>query len=412
MGLSGGTYTWSWGSGANASTLTMVIETATTPTPTPTSTETPTPTVTETPTNTPTPTVSETPLVTPSETPTNTPTPTIPLTCDSFTFDSINAITTINSAIKTSGGGWDASAYSLESYTNPITLTFQTTGEGVYLMGGFSYDPTANPETYTNITYGLYIQIGFIEIYENGGQVTVPGATSTLPTDVWKVEYNGTNVKYYKNDVLIYTSSNPVTQPLHIFFPLLTENEGVTNVCFTEIQPTPTPTVSETPTETPTPTVSETATSTPTPTGTPAETPTNTPTLTQTVTSTVTPSVTPSNTPPQPLFVIDNSSPNDTAITNVTGNGTWTLTTGSYPVYGGPIASSLTHPDLTNIGLDQLVIFFTGTSLVSITVYKNGNVIFQTPSFNPTAGQINYSISNAGQVIQSSDQITILLLNA
>jgi hypothetical protein len=126
----------------------------------------------------------------------------------------------------------------------------------------------------------------------------------------------------------------------------------------------------------------------------------------------VTPSVTPSNTPPQPLFVIDNSSPNDTAITNVTGNGTWTLTTGSYPVYGGPIASSLTHPALTNIGLDQLVIFFTGTSLVSVTVYKNDNVIFQTPSFNPTAGQINYSISNAGQVIQSSDQITILLLNA
>ena len=142
---------------------------------------------------------------------------------------------------------------------------------------------------------------------------------------------------------------------------------------------------------TPTPTLSETATNTPTP--------------------TITPSVTPSNTPPQPLFVINNSSSNDTAISNVVGNGTWTLTNGAYPVYGGPIASSLTHPALTSIGSDQLVISFIGTSLVSVTVYKNGNILFQTPSFNPIVGQINYSISNAGEVIQSSDQITILLLN-
>jgi hypothetical protein len=91
---------------------------------------------------------------------------------------------------------------------------------------------------------------------------------------VWKVEYNGTNVTYYKNSVLIYTSSNPVTQPLHIFFPLLTQNEGVNNVCLTEIQltPTPTPTPSSTTTPTPTPTPTETPTTTSTPTNTPTST--------------------------------------------------------------------------------------------------------------------------------------------
>ena len=151
--------------------------------------------------------------------------------CDSFTFNSINANTTTTSAIKTSAGGWDSSAYSVETYTNPVTLTFQTTANGNYLMGGFSYSPTGNTETYTNTTYGLYVQPNFLEIYENGGQATVPGAMTTLSTDVWKVEYNGTNVTYYKNDVLIYTSSNPVTQPLHVFFALLTGNEGVNNVC-------------------------------------------------------------------------------------------------------------------------------------------------------------------------------------
>jgi hypothetical protein len=172
-----------------------------------------------------------TPTPTISQTPTMTPTPTTPLTCDTFTFNGINANTTINSAINTGGGGWDSSAYSTESYTTPVTLTFQTTANGNYLMGGFSYNPTSNPTTYLNTTYGLYIQPNFLEIYENGGQVTVPGSMTNLSTDVWKVIYNGTNVTYYKNDVLIYTSSNPVTQPLHIFFPLLTQNEGVTNVC-------------------------------------------------------------------------------------------------------------------------------------------------------------------------------------
>jgi hypothetical protein len=156
-------------------------------------------------------------------------------TCDSFTFNSINANTTTTSVIKTSNGGWDGSAYSVQTYTNPVTLTFQTTNNGNYLMGGFSYSPTGNTETYTNTTYGLYIQPGFLEIYENGGQVTVPGAMVNLSTDVWKVEYNGTNVSYYKNDILIYTSSNSVTQPLHVFFALLTDNEGVTDVCFTEV---------------------------------------------------------------------------------------------------------------------------------------------------------------------------------
>jgi hypothetical protein len=192
--------------------------------------------------------------------------------CDSFTFNSINTNTTTTSAIKTSGGGWDASAYSVETYTNPVTLTFQTTANGNILMGGFSYNPTANVETYVNISYGIYLQNNFVEIYENGNQVYVPGSITTLSTDVWKVEYNGTNVTYYKNNTLIYTSSNPVTQPLHVFFALYTPTEGVDNVCLTEFQPTPTPTS----TTTPTPTNTETPTSTPT------ETPTNTPTPSET----------------------------------------------------------------------------------------------------------------------------------
>jgi hypothetical protein len=113
-------------------------------------------------------------------------------------------------------------------------VTFQTSANGNYLMGGFSTNPTSYEQTYQNIRYGLYIQNDFLEIYENGGQVTVPGGMVNLSTDIWKVEYDGTNVKYYKNSSLIYTSPNPVTQPLHIFFALLTPNEGATNICVNE----------------------------------------------------------------------------------------------------------------------------------------------------------------------------------
>jgi hypothetical protein len=121
-------------------------------------------------------------------------------------------------------------------------------------MGGFSYNPILNNERYENTTYGLYVQTGFLEIYENGGQATVPGGMTTLSTDIWKVDYDGTNVKYYKNNSLIYTSSNPVTQPLHIFFALLTGYEGVTNVCVIGTPDSlPTPTATSTPTTTPTP---------------------------------------------------------------------------------------------------------------------------------------------------------------
>ena len=166
-----------------------------------------------------------------SSTSTTTTTTTAAPACDTLTITGLNANTTANSATKTTAGGWDASAYSTETYTTPVTLTFQTSTNGNYLMGGFAYTPTANAETYTNTTYGLYVQNDFLEIYENGGQVNVPGAITTLSTDVWKVVYNGTTVTYYQNNVLIYTSANPVTQPLHVFFALLTPEEGVNNIC-------------------------------------------------------------------------------------------------------------------------------------------------------------------------------------
>jgi hypothetical protein len=204
--------------------------------------------------------------------------------CDSFTFTGNNATTTTTSVTNDGTSGWDSSAYSLETFTGPVSVTFQTSANGNILMGGFSYNPTVNlGDTYVDTSYGIYLyNSDQIEIYENGGQVAVLNVgTVVSSSDVWKVDYDGTSVKYYYNSTLIYTSTNAVTQPLHVFFPLFTPNEGAVDICVIgtlSTTPTPTPTL----TQTPSPTVTET------PTGTPSETPTNTPTPTSTDLSSVT----------------------------------------------------------------------------------------------------------------------------
>ena len=234
---------------------------------------------------TPTPTPSQGPVTpTPTGTIAVTPTPSPILNCETFTFIGNNATTTSNSAINDGTSGWDSSAYSLETFTGPVSVTFQTSANGNILMGGFSYNPTATPgSTYEDTSYGIYLyNSDQIEIYENGGQVAVLNVgTVVSSSDVWKVDYDGTSVKYYYNSTLLYTSTNAVTQPLHVFFPLFTPNEGAVDICVIgTLSPTPTPT--PTLTQTPTPTVTET------PSGTPSETPTNTPTPTSTDLSSVT----------------------------------------------------------------------------------------------------------------------------
>lgn len=360
-----------------------------TPTPTPTVSETPTntptPTVTETPTNTPTSTVTETPTQTPSETPTNTPTPSVTPTIPvGFGYDLValpyNFPSSGNSILNGPGGATSGS-------TDGNAL--ETSGRGFYFN---SFDNTGTDRT--NYFSGFTGQSITITLTQGSSEVIYSGDTNSLK--FWSANTPSSETGFvFGTGIGVPPSGSPSGTAVLIQSGTTWQIGLPVFVSISINAPTPTPTSTDTPTPTPTTT----------------DTPTPTPTVTLTPTATITPSITPSNSAPQPLFIIDNSSTNDTAITNVNGNGPWTLTSGSYPVYGGPIASSLTHPAMTNIGLDQLVIFFTGTSLVNVTVYKNGGVLFQTLSFNPTAGQINYSISNAGQVIQSSDQITILLTN-
>jgi hypothetical protein len=190
---------------------------------------------------------------------------------------------------------------------------------------------------------------------------------------------------------------------------------------FLDITPTPTPEVSSTPTNTPTPTATTTPTTTETPTNTPTPTATTTPTPTPEVstTSTNTPTPTETTTPtptptPEILLIVNNFSTGDTAITDIFGNGSWTLDIGSYPVTSGQIdlAKAFTHPALTSVGTDQLEIFFTGTNLVDIVVDSGPflTTYFSAENFNPLLGKI--TISSPSEIIQSNFVVQISIYNA
>jgi hypothetical protein len=295
--------------------------------------------------------------------------------CDTFTFVGNNAITTSNSAINDGTPGWDSSAYSLETFTGPVSVTFQTSANGNILMGGFSYNPTATPgSTYEDTSYGIYLyNSDQIEIYENGGQAAVLNVgTVVSSSDVWKVDYDGTSVKYYYNSTLLYTSTNPVTQPLHVFFPLFTPNEGAVDICVIG-------TLSPTPTNTPTPSI----TPEPTTTSTPTPSVTNTQTSSLTPTNTPTPSITPEPVTGYSFNLVAlpyNFPTSGNTIMNGSGGATSgttdpnVLATGSRGIYWNSIDSD---------GIDRTNYFsgFTGQSL-TITMSQTGSTAIYSGDTN------------------------------
>lgn len=101
---------------------------------------------------------------------------------------------------KTSGfWKWDADAYSLTGYTTNVyaqALPLNTTRS---LMFGLNTDPTTN-SSYTSLDYAWYLASGNAYIYENGNYIGYYGVY--YGTTVFRVEYDGTNVKYYKDEVL------------------------------------------------------------------------------------------------------------------------------------------------------------------------------------------------------------------
>ena len=339
-------------------------------------TKTPTPSVTntQTPTNTATNTQTPTNTATNTATPTNTPTPTITPT----------NISCLNIATNAGGGltGFDVGgqAVAFAILANPAIGT-------TYPVGSFITFQNGEVRTLTGIDdYGAQYDVFYSSPISSLTLFPITICYPSIPTPT----------------PTITNTATPTGTPAETPTNTPTETETPT--------PTPTETLAETPTNTPT----ETETPTPTPTGTPAETPTNTPTETETPTPTPTETVTPTPSP-VPTFTIINNSTGDRTVTSLFGNGSWNLNNGSYPILAGQSANGFTHPSLTALGLDQLIIQFGGSNAININITKNGSpyTASSTPaSTNMTASQINYFVNAPADVILANDIIVITITNA
>ena len=134
-----------------------------------------------------------------------------PLVSYGVTFSS-NSVTSTEPA-----GNWDTKqAVSSESYSGGVRLKFQTGGPNPgFLMCGLSespYDPIVN---YSKPNYGFYVQGPNLLTIVEGGNFNVNPMTGTYSdTTNYIIIWDGTEVKYYVDEVLVYTSTSTPTNPL------------------------------------------------------------------------------------------------------------------------------------------------------------------------------------------------------
>jgi len=68
---------------------------------------------------------------------------------------------------------------------------------------------------YFEIEHAWYFSGGIARVYENGAELHYSGPF-VIDSDVFKIERRGDTVRYYKNDVLVYTSAKPSYGPVFL----------------------------------------------------------------------------------------------------------------------------------------------------------------------------------------------------
>lgn len=119
-----------------------------------------------------------------------------------YTYNNIDKISA-GTFKKTGGsnGTWDSQIYSNKGYSK-CSVSAKASQTNAWIMFGLNSDPKTDAN-YTSIDFAWYfVGNGTLQIYENGNQVNVGSLTYTTST-VLRIDYDGTNVKYYKDNVLI-----------------------------------------------------------------------------------------------------------------------------------------------------------------------------------------------------------------
>jgi hypothetical protein len=190
-------------------------------TPVPTSTaistappgNTPTRTPTNTPTGTPPSVATNTPTRTATNTPTGTATPTPPVAAQPVEWTSVqNAAATGNTLEKTiRSNTWDAGATSTRAIRQgsgymQVTVESRTGDRAVGLSNGNTNSDRAD------IDFALSLEGGRLRIYEGGIDRGSFGFNTA--GDVLSIRVNNGTVTYYRNNALLYTSTQLATYPL------------------------------------------------------------------------------------------------------------------------------------------------------------------------------------------------------
>lgn len=109
---------------------------------------------------------------------------------------------------------WNARAASAEAFTASAWLSFQPAQTTAEIMFGLSENPTATL-SYTALNYAFYMTSGGnLRIYELGTQVAVIGSYAT--TDILRITFDGTTVRYYQNSTLVRSVARAVGAALYM----------------------------------------------------------------------------------------------------------------------------------------------------------------------------------------------------
>lgn len=108
-----------------------------------------------------------------------------------------------------SGSDWVNSVRSVESYTSGAFVSFRITANNLRLMIGLNADPETD-DSYTSLDYSIYINsTGEFQVRHDGANVTT-GGTPCVAGDVFTIAYDGANVIFYHNGVIVWTiATNP-----------------------------------------------------------------------------------------------------------------------------------------------------------------------------------------------------------
>jgi hypothetical protein len=98
--------------------------------------------------------------------------------------------------------GWNSGASSVETILTNGHVTFRAADPCIGIVAGLNNSDTST--LYVEIDYAFFFTKGKYQVMELG--VTKTSQASYVQTDVFKIRREGSEVKYYKNDVLIYTS--------------------------------------------------------------------------------------------------------------------------------------------------------------------------------------------------------------